>query len=62
VEGRSALLLGKAKDNNASCAIGPFLPLFDAQFTLDDVRQTDGASSIARIRSVAIRRTWWCRR
>jgi fumarylacetoacetate (FAA) hydrolase family protein len=49
VEGRSALLLGKAKDNNASCAIGPFLPLFDAQFTLDDVRQTDGASSIARI-------------
>lgn len=41
VEGRSALLLGKAKDNNASCAIGPFLRLFDAHFTLDDVRQCD---------------------
>lgn len=37
-EGRSALLLGKAKDNNASCAIGPFIRLFDADFTLDDVR------------------------
>jgi fumarylacetoacetate (FAA) hydrolase family protein len=40
-EGRSALLLGKAKDNNASCAIGPFIRLFDAHFTLDDVRQCD---------------------
>jgi fumarylacetoacetate (FAA) hydrolase family protein len=63
VEGRSALLLGKAKDNNASCAIGPFLRFFDAQFTLDDIRQTtvslrvegvdgfrmEGASSIAKI-------------
>jgi fumarylacetoacetate (FAA) hydrolase family protein len=40
VEGRSALLLGKAKDNNASCAIGPFIRLFDGQaFTLDSVRQ-----------------------
>ncbi len=39
VEGRSALLLSKAKDNNASCAIGPFLRLFDADFTLDDVRR-----------------------
>lgn len=39
VEGRSALLLGKAKDNNASCAIGPFVRLFDANFTLDHVRQ-----------------------
>nr|WP_300311169.1 fumarylacetoacetate hydrolase family protein [Halomonas sp.] len=38
IEGRSALLLGKAKDNNASCAIGPFIRLFDDQFTLDDVR------------------------
>lgn len=37
-EGRSALLLGKAKDNNASCAIGPFIRLFDADFTIDDVR------------------------
>ena len=39
VEGRSALLLGKAKDNNAACAIGPFLRLFDGGFTLDDVRR-----------------------
>jgi fumarylacetoacetate (FAA) hydrolase family protein len=38
VEGRSALLLPKAKDNNASCAIGPFLRLFDDGFTLDTVR------------------------
>jgi fumarylacetoacetate (FAA) hydrolase family protein len=39
VEGRSALLLGKAKDNNASCAIGPFIRLFDEHFSIDDVRQ-----------------------
>jgi fumarylacetoacetate (FAA) hydrolase family protein len=63
VEGRSALLLGKAKDNNASCAIGPFLRLFDSRFGLDDIRSTtvtlrvegpdgfvlEGSSSIARI-------------
>ena len=40
-EGRSALLLGKAKDNNASCAIGPFFRLFDADFSLDDVRSAE---------------------
>jgi fumarylacetoacetate (FAA) hydrolase family protein len=40
-EGRSALLLGKAKDNNASGAIGPFIRLFDEHFGLDDVRQCD---------------------
>ncbi len=40
-EGRSALLLSKAKDNNASCAIGPLLRLFDNTFSLDDVRQMD---------------------
>ena len=40
-EGRSALLLSKAKDNNASCAIGPLLRLFDRTFTLDDVRKMD---------------------
>lgn len=40
-EGRSALLLGKAKDNNASCAIGPFIRLFDAHFGIDDVRRCD---------------------
>jgi fumarylacetoacetate (FAA) hydrolase family protein len=39
IEGRSALLLGKAKDNNASCAIGPFIRLFDDTFSLDDLRQ-----------------------
>jgi fumarylacetoacetate (FAA) hydrolase family protein len=62
-EGRSALLLSKAKDNNASCAIGPFVRFFDAGFTLDDVRQMhialevegpdgfrlEGGSSIAKI-------------
>ena len=37
-EGRSALLLGKAKDNNASCAIGPFVRLFDDGFTIANVR------------------------
>lgn len=40
-EGRSALLLGKAKDNNASCAIGPFIRLFDEHFGIDDVRQCE---------------------
>jgi len=39
IEGRSALLLGKAKDNNASCSIGPFIRLFDEHFTMDTVRQ-----------------------
>ena len=62
-EGRSALLLGKAKDNNASCAIGPFVRLFDRDFSIDDVRRAhldmrvdgpdgftlDGSSSIAEI-------------
>ncbi|MFZ4165963.1 fumarylacetoacetate hydrolase family protein [Brevundimonas sp. NPDC058933] len=38
IEGRSALLLGKAKDNNASASVGPFIRLFDADFTMDDVR------------------------
>ena len=38
-EGRSALLLSKAKDNNASCAIGPFIRLFDESYGMDDVRQ-----------------------
>ena len=63
VEGRSALLLGKAKDNNASCSIGPMIRLFDAGYTLDHVRQAeltlrvegtdgfvlDGASSMSQI-------------
>jgi fumarylacetoacetate (FAA) hydrolase family protein len=41
LEGRSALLLGKAKDNNASTAIGPFIRLFDRTFSLDDVRHAE---------------------
>ena len=63
VEGRSALLLGKAKDNNAAASIGPFIRLFDAGFTLDTIRRTtvtltvegedgfrlEGSSSIAKI-------------
>lgn len=57
IEGRSALLLGAAKDNNASCAIGPFLRLFDERFTLEsvhaltvelDVRGEDGFTMTAR--------------
>jgi fumarylacetoacetate (FAA) hydrolase family protein len=63
VEGRSALLLSKAKDNNGSTAIGPFLRFFDATFSLDDVRKMvvsltvegtdnfrlEGSSSMTRI-------------
>ena len=45
-EGRSALLLSKAKDNNASCAIGPFIRLFDGHFTLDDVKQAEVSLSV----------------
>ncbi|HDS1794351.1 fumarylacetoacetate hydrolase family protein [Pseudomonas putida] len=40
-EGRSALLLSKAKDNNASTALGPLLRLFDESFGLDDVRNAE---------------------
>ena len=40
-EGRSALLLGRAKDNNASAALGPFIRLFDETFTLDDLRRVE---------------------
>ncbi len=46
-EGRSALLLGKAKDNNASCAIGPFIRLFDERFGIDQVR---GAELVLTVR------------
>jgi fumarylacetoacetate (FAA) hydrolase family protein len=46
VEGRSALLLPKAKDNNASCALGPFIRLFDRRFGLDQVRELDVGISI----------------
>ncbi|MBR0672213.1 fumarylacetoacetate hydrolase family protein [Neoroseomonas soli] len=47
VEGRSALLLGRAKDNNASAAIGPAIRLFDEGFTLEDVRRAEIALSIS---------------
>jgi fumarylacetoacetate (FAA) hydrolase family protein len=40
-EGRSALLLGKAKDNNASCSLGPLIRLFDADYSIDDVRDAE---------------------
>ncbi|MDX8436285.1 fumarylacetoacetate hydrolase family protein [Mesorhizobium abyssinicae] len=63
VEGRSALLLGKAKDNNASAALGPFIRLFDETFSIADVKRAtvrlsvegedgfalEGASSMAEI-------------
>lgn len=45
-EGRSALLLGKAKDNNASCSLGPFIRLFDDNFGLDDVRSAQVSMSV----------------
>ncbi|MEV4753612.1 fumarylacetoacetate hydrolase family protein [Micromonospora sp. NPDC049559] len=41
VEGRSALLLPRAKDNNASCALGPLIRLFDDRFGLDRVRELE---------------------
>lgn len=46
-EGRSALLLGKAKDNNASCSLGPLVRLFDDNFTIDDVRKAEVKLTIA---------------
>src|SRR5690606_30001767 len=63
VGGRAALLLGKAKDNNASASLGPFIRLFDETFSLDDVKSAvislrvegedgfvlDGESSMAEI-------------
>ena len=45
-EGRSALLLGKAKDNNGACAIGPFIRVFDDTFGIDDVRQAEIALEV----------------
>ncbi|KQW61108.1 MULTISPECIES: fumarylacetoacetate hydrolase family protein [unclassified Ensifer] len=46
VEGRSALLLGKAKDNNASCSIGPFIRVFDDKFTLEELGRVRVALSV----------------
>lgn len=45
-EGRSALLLSKAKDNNASCSIGPFIRLFDEGFSLEDVKKAEIALAV----------------
>ena len=45
-EGRSALLLGKAKDNNGSCAIGPFIRLFDAHFGMEDIGRCELTLSV----------------
>jgi len=47
VEGRSALLLSKAKDNNASAAVGPFIRFLDASFGLDDIRTTTVSLTVA---------------
>ncbi|GAB7525110.1 fumarylacetoacetate hydrolase family protein [Paraburkholderia sp. 2C] len=47
IEGRSALLLSKCKDNNGSCAIGPFVRLFDERFTLDSVRAASVSLRVA---------------
>ncbi len=47
VEGRSALLLSKAKDNNASAAVGPFIRFLDAGFGLDDIRTTTVTLTVA---------------
>ena len=55
-EGRSALLLGKAKDNNASCAIGPFIRLFDDDFGIDDVRALRARDARRRSRRLHARR------
>jgi len=41
VEGRSALLLGKAKDNNASASLGPFIRLFDGNFTIETIKRAE---------------------
>lgn len=46
LEGRSALLLGRAKDNNASCALGPFLRLFTNEFPVDEIRRADIALTV----------------
>jgi fumarylacetoacetate (FAA) hydrolase family protein len=46
VEGRSALLLGRAKDNNASCAVGPFIRLFDGRYGIERVRRSDIALTV----------------
>jgi fumarylacetoacetate (FAA) hydrolase family protein len=63
IEGRSALLLGKAKDNNGSCSIGPFIRLFDRKFTLDTVRGCEvrllieGADDAFELEGVSMMRT-----
>jgi fumarylacetoacetate (FAA) hydrolase family protein len=55
IEGRSALLLGKAKDNNASAAIGPFIRLFDEKFTLNDVRAAELSLTVTGLDQFTLR-------
>jgi fumarylacetoacetate (FAA) hydrolase family protein len=55
VEGRSALLLGKAKDNNAAASIGPFIRLFDRGFTLDHARRLEIALTVTGPDDFALR-------
>ena len=55
IEGRSALLLGKAKDNNASAAIGPFIRLFDKKFTLSDVRSAELSLTVTGLDQFTLR-------
>ena len=55
VEGRSALLLGKAKDNNASCAIGPFIRLFDESFSLADAGAVELSMSVTGLDGFSLR-------
>lgn len=55
IEGRSALLLGKAKDNNASAAIGPFIRLFTKNFTMNDVRVAELSLTVTGLDGFTLR-------
>ena len=55
LEGRSALLLGRAKDNNASCAVGPFLRLFDESFGLESVCTSEVSLTVEGIDGYLLR-------
>lgn len=55
VEGRSALLLGMAKDNNASSAVGPFIRLFDSAFTIDTLRSEEISLTVSGVEGYSLR-------
>src|SRR5215510_1386460 len=57
VEGRSALLLGRAKDNNASCAVGPFIRVLDDTFALDVARRIVFETTVTGVDGFHIRHT-----